>query len=825
MEKRIFISHSSKDAQTATIICDALESNGMKCWIAPRDIPYGQEWAGEISKAITNSSAFLFLSSGNSNASGQVSREIQLAIENQVPIIPIRLDGAEYSDTNKYYLATIHCMFQYDASKVAKLVTDITKALPDSAIKAEEQEKKKEKKVKKPRHGLKLTLSTVFFWLCTALAAYLVLFSGLGTAVKIIGAVAAVVVGFVPMLIVRKKAIKSFALNRTTLNAVLILALVAAIGIGAGAVVLENHLWYSDMEHKYHITLTAPDYMTASEFDDACKKVEDRLNILADGQRYSFEIEGDKIDLVIPFEIFGEETANDMIKCYISRAQKFYLTKATYEVLDPAQVEITPADIESVQLLKGKIPGEPEIDEENVVDKENYDYIKVTLKKDFVEANRDAIELYGDGVVFAADKVEIGNNYYYYHTFKGETEYVYYILGDKQSSVNEVFLHNLTSDPLAYSLNVSIDVAADWEKASEGAVFGKNQKEYKEIKGETISIGFRASEYSAITEGSWLDAVSNLKKRLDSLGEPYTFGYGINDPHLIVVKMSPEKLTYGLIQALCADGIVFRAGYNEAYVPTSYSNNKYVELIELDGTPAIKINALYDSDKELFAKLFEMAELAGKDEIRLMDQSKTMPLLVAEKTDDDYLVFTLPEGAEENSDWLPAFVLSLYENDLGIYFSVETYSFSEEDGAIATGYVNPEIRQEIEDNYPVSFISAEGLNLKVSLDLAVNEDFPQTMVDVAKELYSIVDFENSDFDTLSIYFIEELDEERARIFFRKHYATVYSGLEAASGYAYVHGIFQGGRLERDREAFMTLIAEDEFFRELNKTEEGMLFFD
>ena len=830
MEKRIFISHSSKDAQTATIICDALESNGMKCWIAPRDIPYGQEWAGEIAKAITNSSAFLFLSSGSSNSSGQVSREIQLAIENQVPIIPIRLDGAEYSDTNKYYLATIHCMFQYDASKVAKLVTDITKALPAAAFGSEDnegQKVQKAKKAKKPRHGLKLMLSNVFLCLCTALAAILVLFSGLGTAVKTGGAVAAVIIGLVPMIIVRKKAIKSFALNRTTLNAVLILALAVAIGLGAGAVALENHLWYSDMESKYHITLSAPDTMSASDFEDACEKVKERLDIIADGQRYSFEVNGAEIDLIIPFEIFGDETATDLIKCYVSRAQRFYLTTNGFydEKPDPAQVEVTPADIESVELFKGKIPGEPEIKDERVEDKENYDYIKVTLNKDFVKANKDALDAYGEKAVFAADCVALAGNYYYYYTFRGETEDVYYILGDNQPSVNKAVVHNLTTEALADSLNVEIDVAADWEKVSEGASFGKNQKEYKEIKGETISISYRASEYTPITEGGWLDAIASLKKRLDSIGEPYAFGYGINDPHLVVVRMSPEKLTDGIIKSLCVNGIEFRAGYTTASVPTSYGSKNYVELTEVDGTPAVKINSFYDTDKELYSKLFEAAALKDDDKVWLTDTDSTMRLLVAEKTDEDYLLFTCPDNMEEYSSWLPAFTASLYENKLGIYFSFEAYSFSEEDGAVPTGYLASETRQAIEADYPVRFIEADGLNLKISLDFPVNENLPQTMVTEAKKLYELVDFENSDFDTLSLYFINEMDEERARVFFRKYYKTMYSSSELESGYAYTNGIFKGGRIERDKEVFMALLAEDEFFQSLNHEADGNLYFD
>ncbi len=133
MEKSIFISHSSKDAKIAKKICEALENEGLRCWIAPRDIPYGVEWAGEISKAISASSAFLFLSSGNSNLSEHVTREIQLALKNGVTIIPIKLDDSDYNDTIGYYLATIHSMFRYDGGKTEKLVSDISHLLDAGA--------------------------------------------------------------------------------------------------------------------------------------------------------------------------------------------------------------------------------------------------------------------------------------------------------------------------------------------------------------------------------------------------------------------------------------------------------------------------------------------------------------------------------------------------------------------------------------------------------------------------------------------------------------------------------------------------------------------
>jgi hypothetical protein len=41
MPSMVFISHSSNDRATADAICAHLESAGIKCWIAPRDIEPG----------------------------------------------------------------------------------------------------------------------------------------------------------------------------------------------------------------------------------------------------------------------------------------------------------------------------------------------------------------------------------------------------------------------------------------------------------------------------------------------------------------------------------------------------------------------------------------------------------------------------------------------------------------------------------------------------------------------------------------------------------------------------------------------------------------
>ena len=48
----IFISHSTIDGKLANYLCESFESRGLSCWIAPRNITPGEEWATSITNAI-----------------------------------------------------------------------------------------------------------------------------------------------------------------------------------------------------------------------------------------------------------------------------------------------------------------------------------------------------------------------------------------------------------------------------------------------------------------------------------------------------------------------------------------------------------------------------------------------------------------------------------------------------------------------------------------------------------------------------------------------------------------------------------------------------
>lgn len=108
MKSDVFISHSSKDEKIANEICNSFESNGIKCWIAPRDIAPGSDWAESINNAIKNSSVMVLVFSENSNNSTQVAKELNLAISNNLVILPFKIDQSSPTGSMEYYLSDTH---------------------------------------------------------------------------------------------------------------------------------------------------------------------------------------------------------------------------------------------------------------------------------------------------------------------------------------------------------------------------------------------------------------------------------------------------------------------------------------------------------------------------------------------------------------------------------------------------------------------------------------------------------------------------------------------------------------------------------------------
>lgn len=132
MDYDVFISHSSKDYEIAEKLCKYLEGNGIRCWIAPRDVTAGMPYSRAILQGIDESQLMLLLFSDNANKSRHIESEIDRAFNKEKIIIPFRITDTHMSDVLSYYLCASHYIdgFPNPASSFEKLKVQIEKNLP-----------------------------------------------------------------------------------------------------------------------------------------------------------------------------------------------------------------------------------------------------------------------------------------------------------------------------------------------------------------------------------------------------------------------------------------------------------------------------------------------------------------------------------------------------------------------------------------------------------------------------------------------------------------------------------------------------------------------
>jgi hypothetical protein len=105
MAHDVFISYAKEDYTVADAVRRGLESAGLRCWIAPRDIEPGAVFEAEIVNAIKSSPAMVLVFSEHANASDHVLTEVRLAVNRKALIIPMRLDSVLPSNSFEFYLS------------------------------------------------------------------------------------------------------------------------------------------------------------------------------------------------------------------------------------------------------------------------------------------------------------------------------------------------------------------------------------------------------------------------------------------------------------------------------------------------------------------------------------------------------------------------------------------------------------------------------------------------------------------------------------------------------------------------------------------------
>lgn len=136
MNHDVFISYSSKNPEVALAVCHTLEEHGIKCWMAPRNIPPGCDYGDLIDDAIIASKVFLFIYSFESVNSVWCKGELNVAFSEEKTIIPYRIDTTPMKGAVRVMLNQRHWLDAYPdyKSQFASLVEAVNRSLGKTMV-------------------------------------------------------------------------------------------------------------------------------------------------------------------------------------------------------------------------------------------------------------------------------------------------------------------------------------------------------------------------------------------------------------------------------------------------------------------------------------------------------------------------------------------------------------------------------------------------------------------------------------------------------------------------------------------------------------------
>ena len=108
MAHDVFVSYSSNDQPTALAVLHGLESAGVRCWIAPRDIEPGAIWAQSIMEGIAGCRVLVVVFSAHANRSPHVINEVDAGVRKGAIVVPFRIEDVMPDGAMEYHLRTRH---------------------------------------------------------------------------------------------------------------------------------------------------------------------------------------------------------------------------------------------------------------------------------------------------------------------------------------------------------------------------------------------------------------------------------------------------------------------------------------------------------------------------------------------------------------------------------------------------------------------------------------------------------------------------------------------------------------------------------------------
>lgn len=130
VKHEVFVSYAFEDQVFVDALAAALEhqSNGIRCFVAQRDVPTGMEYAKMIPGAIRSSRLMLVVVSKHSNGSEDVLNEVTLAKDAKVRRLPLLIDDSPLDDGLAYFFSQavrLHAAGMAPDAAIAMIVKDV----------------------------------------------------------------------------------------------------------------------------------------------------------------------------------------------------------------------------------------------------------------------------------------------------------------------------------------------------------------------------------------------------------------------------------------------------------------------------------------------------------------------------------------------------------------------------------------------------------------------------------------------------------------------------------------------------------------------------
>ena len=153
MAHDVFISYTIADKAAADAVCHRLEAAGIRCWIAPRDVGFG-DWGASIVEAIGAAKLVVMILSAAANASPNVLNEVVTALDAGATVIPFRIEDIRPTGALRLRLSRLHWLDALSPpfdQHIDRLIESAKRNLPAEEEEARPQKEEHPRQDEQPR--------------------------------------------------------------------------------------------------------------------------------------------------------------------------------------------------------------------------------------------------------------------------------------------------------------------------------------------------------------------------------------------------------------------------------------------------------------------------------------------------------------------------------------------------------------------------------------------------------------------------------------------------------------------------------------------------